>query len=295
MSGSKKEEETKVEAAGAVPPGDDDEFGAAFGESADESSSESEAEAPVTERAKEEETDNEETKEEVLEGTSDKKGSTETDTEKGEEDWKHKYESLQGMFTKLQGQVEALTKAEQTEETKEAPKATPPAGIDFAKLAEDDEEVRDFLEEFDYLAAPLQKILSKVLPSGKVSQDDMATILHTATITAAHPEYPNISTLDNKGMSPLKNFVYNYAGDDKDKVEKAYEQGNASEVIWLIDRFKDKKPVNGTNGTNGTAVKKKKLDNLTAVESKEAAINPNAKGSGGDTFEDGFEASAKRK
>lgn len=316
MPGSKEEKaEKEVVDAGVTETEEDDEFGAAFGEAAAESSTpDTKAEAPAKRERAEEEPEEKEDEEEGKDGeeggeedpSKSEKEPTETDTgkpKKGEDDWEQRYKTLQGMFEQLQGEVETLKKGKTDpaeKDGKKGPDKTEPTGIDLSKLAEEDPDIKEFLEEYDYLAGPLQKILSTVASpkAASVSQEELAAILHNATITAARPEYPELTKKNGDGPSALRTFVDGYNGEDKERVQNAYEKGSAQEVIWLIDQYKASRESKKESELSSKVKegKKKKLEDLSAVEArKEASPGPKAKEGDSDSFEAGFEASAGKK
>lgn len=222
--------------------------------------------------------------------------------EEDEEDYKQKYKTLQGMFDKetkaLQEKLKELEGKIVAPPAKEEPSKKDDSE-ELTKLLEGDDEIKSFLEEYDYLGGPLLKIVGKVLANSKKdgagsSQEEInqavTVAVHFATIQAIHPDYNEITKAEEGKPSELKKFVDTYSGSDKQQIEDAYNHGNAQQVIDLVNLYKKSKETPANDDLKQK--RDKKLADLAAVPKKDGAINTNAKGKPS-TFEEAFNQAAE--
>ena len=210
---------------------------------------------------------------------------------------KHKHDTLKGMFDKetktLRDELKKLQ--EQLAAKQDTPKPEPKdegkeAEAELAKMFEDDPELKEFADEYDYLSKPLQKLLGKIIVKGKATSGSNATNdtaiqelrqeMHFAIITAAHKDFDELVKPEAEGKpSKLEAFINSYDGSDKDKVVNAFQKGNAQQVIELVDLYKEsvKKAEAATVVDEVKKKRDEKLDALAAVPKKDGAINTNTK------------------
>lgn len=299
-----------------------DEFGTAFGAMADEvTPTDKPAETQPEKDEGAEKVDEKPDTEKTVDGEDAAKDETADATAKSEtgadakevqpeeekpEDYKHKYETLKGMFDKetkaFRDELKQLK--EQLATKQDTPKPEPKdegkeAEEELAKMIEEDPELKEFASEYDYLSKPLQKFLGKIIVKSKSSGssnneavNDALRELHRVTITVAHSDFDELIKPEGEGKpSKLEAFVKNYTGADKDKIEHAYTNGTAREVIELVDAYKksvkDAEAATSTVTDEVKAQREKKLNDLAAVPKKDAAINTNTKKKA-ETFGDAF-------
>lgn len=219
------------------------------------------------------------------EGTTDQPG--EGEKASTEDD---KLAALKGMFEsktkELEEKIEASKPDGKKEEDKEGNKADD--GLDFS----DDPELKEFFDEYDYLAAPIKRMIeravsvksiaSRAAPTNEEIAATIANAIHFDKIVTAHPDFEEI-----RDSGKLKTFVDTYAGPDKEKVQKAFTNGTAADVIDLVNRFK------GNNGAPA-GEKKEKLRNLQVVRTKQSGVNVASTGVAED-YDSAFEEAANRK
>ena len=223
---------------------------------------------------------------------------------------KHKHDTLKGMYEKdtkdLREKLKELeTKmADKQDAVKPEPKSKKQEVDELiAKVIENNPKVKGYFDEYDYAAEPLRELLGEVIAeakSGDSSNDEAVTEvkreLHFMTIKLAHRDFDELVKPEGEGKpSKLEAFVTGYTGSDKEKITNAFTNGNAWDVIELVDAYKKSLEV-PTSATVPDEVKErreKKLNDLAAVPKKDAAINANSKKKVS-TFSDAFaEAAAK--
>lgn len=292
-----------------------DEYGDAFEEATREKTAEElKAEAQETERAEKEEarttegaqpegqTSEEEGKAEATAAAS---SNEEPDYRKLYEEEHQRYSSLQGMYNNAQGEIEQLKKTASPakEDLKEEKKDEISAEelLNILDLHED-EDVKAFVDEYDYLAKPLQKIVAKATqlsrqqsnsnaPSPDQIADQVFNLIqrnvHESTIKSSHPDFEALR--DN---GELKKFVDGLPdGDDKARFQGYYDNGTAEEVIALIDSYKESKGQKSPQAEKEATKEEKasKITNLTAVKSKSRPIDVSKKTGKAESFEDAFD------
>lgn len=223
---------------------------------------------------------------------------------------KHKHDTLKGMYEKdtkdLREKLKELeTKmADKQDAVKPEPKSKKQEVDELiAKVIENNPKVKGYFDEYDYAAEPLRELLGEVIAEAKSngsSNDEAVTEvkreLHFMTIKLAHRDFDELVKPEGEGKpSKLEAFVTGYTGSDKEKITNAFTNGNAWDVIELVDAYKKSLEV-PTSATVPDEVKErreKKLNDLAAVPKKDAAINANSKKKVS-TFSDAFaEAAAK--
>jgi hypothetical protein len=287
---------------------DDKDFGSSFNEAAEgKTPEEKPAETPPEKVEGAEKIDEKPTEEKPAEekpaGELDETGKPK---EKPEEDYKHKYETLQGMFTKLEGKLKDVEKEVKTKATVVEPSAEEKEKTEAEELLKElqtDPEIKEFLEEYDYLGKPLLKILKMKAAKGKSNEAgytkedierSVVVAVHFAVVKNAHPDYDDIVKSEEGKPSELQKFVETYSGDDKTQVENAFKQGTASEVIDLISRYKKSKETPASVVHDDLEKKRKeKLAALETVTKKDTAVNTNTKKKV-ETFGEAFEEAASK-
>lgn len=187
------------------------------------------------------------------------------ETKPPEEDWKHKYDTLNGMFKK-QAEELKVTKAKIPEPKKEEP---PPQ--------EEDPEVTEFLTEFDYLAKPIQKIVEKLVSqkAGEVESKSDAKVQATnrmvadLMISAQHPDF-----FELRETGEIRKWVDTLPETEKEVYTRVCNEGSIKEVVDLISDYKKtvKSPLLEEQKQK-EAEKQNKITNLAAVKRKPGAIN----------------------
>lgn len=214
------------------------------------------------------------------------------------DDFQHKYETLQGMFNKLVEEVKEL-KAGKAESPK---KQEPPK-----EEEETDEEIVEFLKEFDYLAKPMQKIVEKLLDKrlekaaeeiqevrkeAAFKTEESTRMLADFVISATHPDFLRL-----RDTGEVKRWVETLAGTEKALYDKIYKEGSVEEVIDMLTAYKkatkvEKPPEKTKEELEKEEQKKEKLNNLTVVRTKLGAINTDS-GKRGDDYESAFQRRAE--
>lgn len=225
---------------------------------------------------------------------------------------KHKHNTLQGMYEKDTKDLQAKIKDLEEKVSKKAD--TPaPEKPDEGKLAEEmidkmieeTPALKDFFEEYDVMKGPMKMLIGMAISKSKAGGSDNAEAvnsalanLHRVTITTAHKDFDDLIKVEGEGKpSKLETFVKGYTGSDKGKIEHAFYKGDASEVIELIDRYKESvkeieaKAANSEVSDEVKEQREKKLKDLVAVSKKDAAVNVNTKAKA-TTFSDGFKEAA---
>lgn len=207
---------------------------------------------------------------------------------------KHKHDTLKGMYEKDTKDLrEKLKELETKVNTKQdTPKPEPKSRkqeVDelIAKVIENNPKVKGYFDEYDYAAEPLRELLGEVIAeakSGGSSNDEAVTEvkreLHFMTIKMAHRDFDELIKPEGKDKpSKLETFVTSYTGSDKEKITNAFTNGNAWDVIELVDAYKKslEAPASATVPDEVKERREKKLNDLAAVPKKDAAINANSK------------------
>lgn len=205
--------------------------------------------------------------------------------DKGEDEtYKHKYETLQGMFNRLSKEFEELKKGATAGADRQEANA---AGTITNTAEKQDDDIAEFMEQFDYLAKPMQKIMERFVTKaideavtktrGEMTTQIAATNRAVADfmITSAHPDF---YTMRDSGE--VKKWVEGLTGKDKTLYTKVYEDGSVNEVIDMLSEYK--KTI-----SKAKEAKEEKLKNLTAVKTKPGAISLES-GQKPDDFEGSF-------
>jgi len=207
---------------------------------------------------------------------------------------KHKHDTLKGMYEKDTKDLrEKLKELETKVNTKQdTPKPEPKSRkqeVDelIAKVIENNPKVKGYFDEYDYAAEPLRELLGEVIAEAKSngsSNDEAVTEvkreLHFMTIKMAHRDFDELIKPEGKDKpSKLETFVTSYTGSDKEKITNAFTNGNAWDVIELVDTYKKslEAPASATVPDEVKERREKKLNDLAAVPKKDAAINANSK------------------
>jgi hypothetical protein len=274
-----------------------DEFGDAFKEAAQEKTPEElEAEARESERAEREGVGTSGGKQ--PEGQADERAGEEPDYKKLYDEEHQRRSTLQGMYNSSREELDQLKKAQPLEKGEAQAKGNEGevSAEDLLKTLalEDDDDVKFMLDEYDYLAKPLQKIVAKALtrqqagkqqPSAeeltKQVLDMVGQQVHQQTIKTAHPDF---DTLASSGE--LKMFVESLPdGEDKTRLNGYYQHGTADDVISLIDSYKDAKGIKTQAGND----KDSKIRNLTAVKSRHTPVDVSRKTGNSQSYGDAFD------
>lgn len=188
-----------------------------------------------------------------------------------EQTWEQRYRSLQGMFNKQAEELKSI-KTSPVEPPKESPaKDAPP---------EEDEEIKEFLTEFDYLAKPIQKIVEKLVSqkTGEVEAKADAKVQAThrmvadLVITAQHPDF-----FELRESGEIRKWVDTKTGQDKEFYTRVCNEGSISDIINLISDYK-KATKKETPDLQKQQERQEKLTNLSAVKNKPGIINAHGGG-----------------
>ena len=249
------------------------------------------------------------TKAKSEESKSPEAGADDNKTEETYEALKHKHDTLKGMYEKdtkdLRDKLKELEAKINTKQDTPAPeKKSRKQEIDeqIAGIIEKNEKVKELFKDYDYVAEPMRELLGEIFgeakAEGSTNEEAVSEVkkeLHFMTIKLAHRDFDTLVIPEAEGKpSKLEAFVKSYAGSDKEKIEHAYTDGNAWEVIELVDAYKKSLEAPASTATVPDEVKErreKKLNDLAAVPKKDAAINANSKKKA-ETFGDAFAEAA---
>ena len=257
---AEKEEELK-EAAGTETP---DDFGAAFEELAGK---EVLAEAPP------EKADNppeappsDEAQPTASEEPPAEEAPPEPDYKKLLEEETQRRKSLEGMYNGAMKELETL-KAKPPETPPEQPASGVPA--DLAEEIAKDEELSAFLTDYDYLAKPIQKLVSKLVERTAKDQvapvaqatNELADAMHFGAITSVHPDFEKL-----RDAGTIKEFVEKAPEAERPELQRIYDSGNAQEVIGLVSRVKEAAKAAADNS------RQKRITDLATVRTGKPAV-----------------------
>ena len=247
-------------------------FGDAFREATNEVAE------PVKEEAKEE------VKEEKKEEKEVKEEAKEAETEVKKTDdsqWKHKYDTLQGMFNKMSKDFKAIKEQITQQKVNEEKKS---------ESEPDDEEMTNFLTDYDYIANPAKKIIDRkakeveerILHNLNEHYTQTSRMVADLVISMEHPDFISLrNTGDIRGWVDSMN-----ESPEKEEYTRICDEGNVEEVIQLLNDFK-KATKKQKVVKEEDPVKQEKITNLTAVTTKRGAINAESGGKPA-SFSDAF-------
>jgi hypothetical protein len=282
-----------------------DEFGDAFEEASQEKTPEElEAEALEKERAEREEVETHEEKPPEGQTGTELGAGKEKTNEGGDPDYKKLYEeehqrysSLQGMYNQTQEEIGQLKKTAQPPAKGEHETNEGEISADDLLKAldlEGDDDVKLMLDEYDYLAKPLNKIVARAMNLQKTGKQPTAEELtkqvldmvgqqvHDKTIKTAHPDFDSLAK-----SGELKAFVEGLPdGEDKTLLTGYYNHGTADEVISLVDTYKETKGIRQPQAGNDRTTK---LRNLAAVPRRHTPVDVTKKTGKAQSFDDAFD------
>jgi hypothetical protein len=222
----------------------------------------------------------------------------EVDYKKLFEEEQHKRSTLEGMYNKTVEELDTFKKAPEKEAAKPDKEAPPEKTLDEELM--DDDEVKGFLEEYDYFAKPIQKMIAKsieratamkIAPALELTNVLKEAMEHQGAITKAHPDFATI-----RDTGELKRFVEEAPDTERPELQRIYADGSTQDVIKLVDRFKEAKKAAPSAKDEGSRSeeKKEKLANLTVVKTGKRPLNPDSKGKP-ENFEDAWDEASSRK